>query len=161
MNGYFDAMLRYFELSGRTSRAQYWIFQLFNLALLAGAFWLDGTSVEQLRDRQFGFATCFVLFVHIVPQVTVTVRRLHDSGRSGWAYFIGMIPFGSFVLLYWMCQASEPGGNAYGPDPHDPAPPGPAEPASPGLRLPAFGRTGTSLADITARRASFGRDAAG
>jgi hypothetical protein len=55
--------------------------------------------------------TLFVAFVHIIPSVTVQVRRLHDIGKSGAWYLLHFVPFGGLVLLYWACCASEAGSN--------------------------------------------------
>lgn len=48
----------------------------------------------------------------------VSVRRLHDTGRSGWWLLIGLIPLaGAIVLLVFLCTDSEPGPNRFGPSP--------------------------------------------
>lgn len=53
-----------------------------------------------------------------IPSLAVAVRRLHDIGRSGWWLLIGLIPLvGAFVLLVFAVQDSQPGSNAYGPNP--------------------------------------------
>jgi uncharacterized membrane protein YhaH (DUF805 family) len=58
----------------------------------------------------------------------VTVRRLHDTGRSGWWFFIIFIPIvGAIVLLVFMCLDSVPGGNKWGPNPKTGADSLPAE----------------------------------
>lgn len=53
----------------------------------------------------------------IIPSLAVIVRRLHDTGKSGWWYLISFIPFGSIVLLIFFCLDSEPGTNKWGPNP--------------------------------------------
>jgi uncharacterized membrane protein YhaH (DUF805 family) len=54
----------------------------------------------------------------LVPGIAVTVRRLHDTGRSGWWILISLIPFlGWIVLLVFMVLDSHPGDNEYGPNP--------------------------------------------
>ena len=54
----------------------------------------------------------------LVPSIAVTIRRLHDTGRSGWWCLIGLVPVvGGIVLLVFMCLDSTPGANAYGPNP--------------------------------------------
>ncbi|MCR5843304.1 MAG: DUF805 domain-containing protein, partial [Oscillospiraceae bacterium] len=54
----------------------------------------------------------------LIPSIAVTVRRLHDIGKSGWFYFLILIPVvGSIILLVWECKDSEPGTNVYGPNP--------------------------------------------
>lgn len=114
MRAYFDGMLRYFEFSGRSTRLQYWMFFLVQAALFGLAFLVD--------YQRGGFAnpgriqmpvTLFVGFVHLVPGLTVQVRRLHDIGKSGAWYLLHFVPFGGLLLLYWACCASEPGRNAH------------------------------------------------
>ena len=53
----------------------------------------------------------------LVPQIAITIRRLHDIGKSGWYYLIGLIPLvGGIILLVWMCQDSTE-DNQWGPNP--------------------------------------------
>ncbi|TJY41720.1 DUF805 domain-containing protein [Cohnella pontilimi] len=54
----------------------------------------------------------------LLPSLAVSVRRLHDTGRSGWWLLIGLIPLiGAIILLVFTCQDSQPGDNRYGPNP--------------------------------------------
>lgn len=147
MFGYFDTMLRYFELRGRSSRRQYFMYQLTLILLVFGAVWLDWTvdGVPPSRER-LGFFTLFVTLVHFVPGITLTVRRLHDSGRSGWWALIGLVPLiGGIWLFILMCLGPDGyGANAYGDDPRD----GPV--FDPGT--PRQTRSQQFLADMAARR---------
>ena len=48
----------------------------------------------------------------------VFTRRMHDIGKSGWWWLIALVPIvGAIVLLVFMCKDSQPGDNAYGPNP--------------------------------------------
>ena len=107
MGAYFDGMLRYFEFAGRSSRSQYWLFFLVQSALMIAAIWGDFQLGGFDRQNPAPTLTLFVMFVHIVPGVTVQVRRLHDIGRSGLWYLINFVPFGTLVLFYWACLASQ------------------------------------------------------
>lgn len=61
--------------------------------------------------------TIYILAI-ILPGLAVSVRRLHDTNRSGWWLLIDLIPFiGSLVLFLFMIQDSQPGENRYGPNP--------------------------------------------
>ena len=53
----------------------------------------------------------------LVPTLAVSVRRLHDTGRSGWWMLLSLVPFGGIVLLVFDCLDSEPGPNRFGPSP--------------------------------------------
>ena len=62
----------------------------------------------------------FAIFSLIIPllSLSVMVRRLHDTGRSGWACLIGLVPFiGGLILFSWLCEDSDPGENEYGENP--------------------------------------------
>ncbi|MGB3336166.1 MAG: DUF805 domain-containing protein [Devosia sp.] len=119
MRSYFDGMLRYFEISGRSTRMQYWMFFIVQFLLTVGAVAIDFQigGFDNPRDPRLP-VTLFVGFVHVVPGVTVSVRRLHDIGRSGFWYLLYAVPFAGLLLLYWACCRSEPGSNGY----DDPSP---------------------------------------
>ena len=146
MFGYFDTMLRYFEFSGRSSRTQYWVFNIAMVVLLIGAVVLD---IEALGYRSLGPLTLFVCIVHVIPGITVTVRRLHDSGRSGWWYWISLVPFvGGLWLLVLMCLGPDTyGSNDYGDDPRLA---GSYQP--PRSRAPQLSRSQMLIADMESRR---------
>jgi uncharacterized membrane protein YhaH (DUF805 family) len=115
MRSYLDALLRYFEFAGRTSRAQYWIYQLVvTLLIVAMVAYAFRNGAQRPPDGNLGPFMVFLCLFHTVPGITVTVRRLHDIGKSGWWYMINFVPFGGLVLLFWTCCASEPGSNEYG-----------------------------------------------
>ena len=113
-----DAVRKCFEnyatFSGRAARPEFWWFALFlflaNIVLgLIDAAILP-TDVSLLAPL-FGLAT-------IVPAVAVSVRRLHDIGKSGWWVLLHLIPvIGFLVMLYFYVQPTEPGANEYGPQP--------------------------------------------
>lgn len=119
MRSYFDGLLRYFEFSGRSTRRQYWLFSLFSLLVAILALLSDRWfGCVPLTSSYWGPMTVFVAFFHTLPGITVTVRRLHDIGRSGWWYWIGLVPLvGGLLLLVWMCWPSDDYANDYGEHP--------------------------------------------
>jgi hypothetical protein len=58
----------------------------------------------------------------VLPALAVSVRRLHDTGRSGAWILLGLIPFGGIVTLVFTCMDSQPHPNQYGPSPKPGAP---------------------------------------
>lgn len=111
-------LARYATFSGRASRSEYWWFQLFHLLALA----LPVAVAALADERQFeGVVWPAVIVVHaglILPNLAVTVRRLHDRDRSGWNYLWILVPFvGELVLLIWCVQRGTEGDNRFGPDP--------------------------------------------
>lgn len=118
---------KYATFSGRASRSEYWYFVLFNFLLSLCLFVvcaLLGAVFGKAEGAVGGFAIAYVLNViyglaALLPGLAVCVRRLHDTGRSGWNYFFCLIPvIGAIILLVFFLTDSQPGTNEYGPNPH-------------------------------------------
>ncbi len=108
------AFRKYAEFEGRSRRREYWFFALFYV-LIAIAVGI----LSAILDWAFVLYIALTL-VFIIPSLAVTVRRLHDIGKSGWFYFISLIPLvGSIILIVWMCTDSQPGSNQWGPNPKE------------------------------------------
>lgn len=113
------AYKNYANFSGRASRAEYWQFSLALLIIYIVIFGL----VALLKDSFIGgiISVLFMLFAlgTFIPALALSIRRLHDTTRSGWFILIQFIPFvGPIILLVFMCQASTIGTNEYGPNPY-------------------------------------------
>ncbi|TKD70009.1 DUF805 domain-containing protein [Pseudalkalibacillus hwajinpoensis] len=112
MNWYIKGLKDYVNFNGRARRKEYWMFTLFNIII---------SVILSLLESVVGLApfltTIYSLFI-LLPSLAVTVRRLHDTGRSGWWILIGLIPFiGGIVLLVFACLDSELKENRFGPNP--------------------------------------------
>jgi uncharacterized membrane protein YhaH (DUF805 family) len=113
--GYFDALMRYFEFWGRTSRSQYWTFQLIALLLAIAALFADiGAMRLGFEHDHVGLFITFFGIFNIIPSITATVRRLHDIGKSGFWYLLCFLPFGAIVVLIWTIKRGDDGDNGYG-----------------------------------------------
>jgi uncharacterized membrane protein YhaH (DUF805 family) len=113
MNWYLKVMREYVNFSGRARRQEYWMFILIYIPILV---------VANLIDEVLGlkFVGVLVTLVHLLPSLSVGVRRLHDIGKSGWWLLIGLIAVIGWVLaIYWAASAGDVGENAYGSDPKD------------------------------------------
>ncbi len=116
MHWYLAVLQKYAVFSGRASRNEYWWFFLFNVIIAAGLSVVDyglfGTDEGQsILSSIYGLAV-------LIPSIAVAVRRLHDTNRSGWWLFIGLVPIvGWIVLLIFYIQPSNEGDNKYGPNP--------------------------------------------
>lgn len=111
MNWYIEVLKKYVEFSGRARRKELWMFVLFNAII---------SVVLSLADRALGIALLGTLYslAVLLPSVAVAIRRLHDTGRTGWWLLIGFIPIiGWIVLIIFYAQDSQPGPNQYGPNP--------------------------------------------
>lgn len=113
MNWYVKVFKQYFDFSGRARRKEFWMFTLFHFIFLFSAgfiiFSITGDMYEDTETNYvFVFVICTYLLVSIIPSIAVTVRRLHDSGKSGWWYLISIIPYlGWFVLMIFTCLDGE------------------------------------------------------
>jgi uncharacterized membrane protein YhaH (DUF805 family) len=125
MNWYMEVLRKYADFSGRARRTEYWMFTLFNflvyivlMVLLAAAVFLTGQSSG---NGGAIFLIVVPLWLYalatLIPGLAVSVRRLHDTGRSGWWMLLAFVPFGGIVILVFHCMDSQPGPNLYGPNP--------------------------------------------
>ena len=113
----------YANFKGRARRSEYWYFQLFNLIILLSSL-IIGAVIGSLFDNTFGgVVAAYIVFaiytlLTIIPAFAVIVRRLHDVDKSGWFYFIILIPLiGSIWLLVLFFTEGTIGTNQYGSDP--------------------------------------------
>jgi len=102
----------YANFSGRARRSEFWFATLFFFLVLLGAQILDLI----LFSSSLGLFYVLAALATFIPSLAVGWRRLHDIGKSGGFYFIGLIPIvGWILLLVWFTTDSEPGKNIYGP----------------------------------------------
>lgn len=110
------------KFSGRASRREYWVFALFYFLFdLAIAYY---RSRGDIRRDLIWVAVIFTVVVIVlavflfIVYLSVSVRRLHDSGRDGAYILIHFIPFvGPFLILYFMILKGDESENHYGPPP--------------------------------------------
>ncbi len=118
----YAASLRVF-FAGRSRRSEYWFIQLFlvltNLAAAAIDLVIYGGDFDRLLANGGGGIVGLIwILITIVPAIGVLVRRLHDTGRTGWWVLIGLVPIaGGIVLLVFSVMDSHPQENTYGPSP--------------------------------------------
>jgi uncharacterized membrane protein YhaH (DUF805 family) len=109
------------NFEGRARRQEYWMFVLFNLLIIIGLYMLVGIMALIFRSPLALLGMILVLIYALgvlIPNLAVIVRRLHDTGNSGWMIFIQLIPLvGPIWLLVLMCTEGQVGPNEYGPDP--------------------------------------------
>ena len=129
MMGFMDAVTtvlrnKYATFSGRATRSEYWwsylgivvISMVLQIVALVGAFALG--SLNEGLGLLFGLVGLAGLFALLIPSLSVSVRRLHDTGKSGWMLLIILIPCIGFILwLVWMIEDGQAHANAYGPVP--------------------------------------------
>ena len=126
--GFMDALTtvfrnKYATFSGRASRSEYWwaylgyfviatVLQIF--ALVGGIILIDAGELALLPT----LIALVGIVALIIPTIAVSVRRMHDTGKSGWMLLILIIPCIGFILwIVWMVEDGQAHDNAYGPVP--------------------------------------------
>jgi uncharacterized membrane protein YhaH (DUF805 family) len=130
MDWYLMVWSRYAQFDGRSRRAEYWMFVLFNFfaILVLAAIGVVGLVISHDYGGILFAPLGIYMLATIIPGLAVGVRRFHDIGKSGWLLLVfmlvGMVPIigliGAIVQIVFMCQDSDRGMNMYGPSPKYP-----------------------------------------
>lgn len=116
MNSYLDAIKHTLDFSSRMGRRPFLIFHLVNLLITISLLFLAvmTAGVGDLLAKFFGLYQVGI----ILPSISVLIRRLHDTDRSGWYALLFLIPIIGFAFLIWLSVASGTDGeNSFG-EPH-------------------------------------------
>jgi uncharacterized membrane protein YhaH (DUF805 family) len=109
MDWYLKVLKKYADFQGRASRSEYWYFVLFNFLIAIGL------AVIAYFIHFLGFLYFLYALGVFIPSLAVGVRRLHDIGKSGFWFFIALVPLlGALYLLILFCLPSQSGSNTYG-----------------------------------------------
>ncbi len=107
--------------SGRARRSEYWYWVLFTFIAGAVASIVDAVlhlHVYNANGVSVGPVAAIVALIVLIPSIAVTIRRLHDTGRSGWWWLLSAICGCGAIILFFFCLSdSQPGANQYGPNP--------------------------------------------
>lgn len=125
----FMTVVRYHfaDFKSRARRRQYWMFTLMSIIIALAFSWpifvpvfgvLPNPAQMKVMMILTGIAYLIGLILYI-PSLSVAVRRLHDTGRTGKLVLLGFVPLAQFVLLYFLIQDSQPGTNQWGPNPKE------------------------------------------
>ena len=121
MNGYLRAMRQYAVFRGRATRAEFWQFTALLVGLGIIALIVDGAVTQNIepgrQSEPGGIFSALLILAHLLPAMAVTVRRLHDTDRTGWLVLLNYLPPLNLIILVFMCLRGTPGPNRYGPDP--------------------------------------------
>lgn len=108
----------YVNFDGRARRSEYWYYTLFSIPLFIIASLLDRALGLNFSPLPYGYLYAAVGLGTFLPGLAVSIRRLHDVGKSGWMSLIVFIPLVGFIwLIVLACTDSTPGPNQYGPNP--------------------------------------------
>lgn len=121
INWYKKVLNQYADFEGRARRTEYWMFTLVNMLIMLPLYIIGfiGMTSESSLLSTVGFGLYMLYgFAVLVPSLAVGVRRLHDTGKSGWMLLVSIIPIiGFFWLLFLLISEGDRGDNQYGPDP--------------------------------------------
>ena len=118
MNWYMEALRKYATFTGRARRKEFWFFQLFVLLIAMALSLVD--RMLGLFDDELGVGPLSGLFslAMFLPGLAVSVRRLHDTDRTGWWALLYFVPLlGFLVLLVFFVLDGTRGPNRFGEDP--------------------------------------------
>ena len=117
MSWYLDVLRKYAQFDGRSRRMEYWMFTLINIVIGMAIGFVGGT-LHIGTAWGINFLAAVYWIATIIPSVAVSIRRLHDTGRTGWWLLIGFVPFLGFILLViFALFESDVGTNEYGANP--------------------------------------------
>ncbi|WP_417885548.1 DUF805 domain-containing protein [Zunongwangia sp.] len=118
MKWFLKGLKQYTDFQGRSRRKEFFMFNLFNSLFGILLMIISAILAKLLNSEVFILLYVLYLFATILPSIALTIRRLHDIGKSGWTMLVSFIPvIGSFWLLYLLITESEPEENEYGANP--------------------------------------------
>lgn len=116
MSWYLAVLKNYVGFSGRARRKEYWYFFLFNFLISIALTFVD--TAMGGGGQNIGILSSIYALAVFLPALAVSIRRLHDTDRTGWWILIAFVPLiGFIVLLVFFCLEGTPGNNSYGADP--------------------------------------------
>ncbi len=127
MKYYLKALQNYALFRGRATRSEYWFFVLFNLIFAIVAMIIDNiigskitmNTINGAQALPYGYIYILYALAAFIPGLAVLVRRLHDVGKSGWFFFIVLIPIAGWIwMLVLLVTDSDPKDNKYGVNPY-------------------------------------------
>lgn len=119
MNWYLDVLKnKYAQFSGRARRREYWMYFLIGMLVSIALVIVDAITGTLSVEAGIGLLSGVYSLAVLLPSLAVTVRRLHDTDRSGWWILIAIVPFlGAIVLIVFLCLDSNAGDNRFGSSP--------------------------------------------
>ena len=139
MQWIFEPFRRWNDFSGRSRRLEFWLFWIAAMSVQMIGSYLDAANDLPTVAGGMGIITLTVTLLFLIPAAAVGVRRLHDSGRSGWWMLLFAMPYfgwlvslasasqsliaavllliGSVVMVVLLVQPGLPSENRYGPNP--------------------------------------------
>ena len=127
MEWYIKVLKQYADFKGRARRKEFWMFGLFYYIFFLIGIVIDHAFIDYALENYYngiyGVYPFFEVLYYLalfIPSLSVTVRRLHDVGHSGWMILIMYIPIiGVIWLFVLLCTDSQTGENKWGTNPKE------------------------------------------
>lgn len=117
MEDFLNVFRKTFVFSGRSRRKEYWMFVL-GITIISVVLTIIETMAGLEITPEAGLLTTIFSLIILIPSISVTVRRFHDIGRSGWWLLLSFIPILGWIAMFiFTLLDSESGSNKYGPNP--------------------------------------------
>ncbi|TWT07154.1 DUF805 domain-containing protein [Planococcus sp. CPCC 101016] len=121
MKEFLDVFKKAFNFSDRSRRKEFWIFTLW-VFIISIVLAIVEYATGLVIDPDIGILTTIFSLLVLIPSLSVTVRRLHDIGRTGWWILLALIPLLGWIALFVLTLLdSESGSNKYGSNPKETA----------------------------------------
>ena len=105
-NSVISCFNKYFDFETRSSRKEFWYWQLFRILMFLSITYLESLGLSGLL---------FISnFIFLIPEIAVSIRRLHDINKSGWWILLTLTIIGIIPLIYFYCIKGDDGANDYG-----------------------------------------------
>jgi uncharacterized membrane protein YhaH (DUF805 family) len=119
MNKIFSTLSKSFQFEGRSSRSEYWVFFVFCLTFAGAGLGIDFMFDWYDPELGLGLISGVLLVFLFFPSLSVSIRRLHDTDKTGWVYLGNFIPVvGPLLMIFFMAQKGTQGDNRFGADPY-------------------------------------------
>lgn len=123
VDNYLKVLKNYAAFGSRTRRSEFWYFTLANVLVSIGLQIITAILrgiVGPVGAIVGGLVLVLFYLAILVPSISVAIRRLHDTGRSGWWILIALVPFiGGIALIVFYAMDSQPSANKWGPNPKE------------------------------------------
>ncbi len=117
---YCEVLKNYTGFSGRARRKEFWYFTLLNIIITIVLGVLDLVTGSYLTESGIWFLSGGYVLALLMPIIAASIRRLHDTDRSGWWVIFSLVPIIGIIVFYvFMAQDSKPGENQYGLNPRE------------------------------------------
>ena len=105
---------KYTKTEGRASRSEFWYFCLFCLLVGIVTLYIDISVLGYSVEEEYTPLNTIAYLAVFIPSISVTARRLHDIGKSGWWMLLALTGIGIILLIIWYATEGEKKKNRFG-----------------------------------------------